>query len=187
MEHPRDEDIIQFLSHLAKATASITEDYMRLRVAGSNDPVHRERVYCYELYHQLRKTTTDNYPYMLCGEIDKQGHAEMRKQGLDGKKPDFLVHIAGKMNGNLAVLEVKPVGARKQQVEKDLKVLTAFRRHAKYRCAVYLVYGTGVEEFHQLKDAATSSADCNNHIDLELIDLYWHKTAGRQASRQNWL
>jgi hypothetical protein len=38
---------------LAEATAAIEARYFRLPIAGG-DPIYRERVYCYELYHQMR-------------------------------------------------------------------------------------------------------------------------------------
>jgi len=42
------------LTHvLQEATADITADNFYLNLDGG-DPVYRERVYCYELYHQMR-------------------------------------------------------------------------------------------------------------------------------------
>jgi hypothetical protein len=38
---------------LAAATAAIEPGYFRLNIDGGS-PVYRERVYCYELYHQMR-------------------------------------------------------------------------------------------------------------------------------------
>jgi hypothetical protein len=37
---------------LAEATQAIEPGYFRLAIDGG-DPVYRERVYCYELYHQI--------------------------------------------------------------------------------------------------------------------------------------
>ena len=77
---------------LQQATAAICREYSLLPIHGA-DPVHRERVYCYELYHQmrLRWSAPSSCPYRLNGEIDKGGHPYFRNDR--GKpKPDPLVH-----------------------------------------------------------------------------------------------
>lgn len=43
-----------FVKILRKATANIPPEYFQLPIAGREDPIYRERVYCYELYHQMR-------------------------------------------------------------------------------------------------------------------------------------
>ena len=45
--------MVQLTQNLQDATAAIGEEYFRLPIHGS-DPAYRERVYCYELYHQTR-------------------------------------------------------------------------------------------------------------------------------------
>ena len=87
--------------------------------------MYRERVYAYELYHQLR-VRWPAWPYLLGGEIDKEGHPLIRGGLLHGVKPDMVVHIPGGMDNNLAVLEVKPATARTARAVQDLKKLTAF-------------------------------------------------------------
>jgi hypothetical protein len=39
---------------LAAATAAIAQGYFRLSIHGKDIPIYRERVYCDELYHQMR-------------------------------------------------------------------------------------------------------------------------------------
>jgi hypothetical protein len=113
-----------------------------LPVYGKEDPIYRERVYCYELYHQMRLLWPIKTPYSLCGEVDKRGHPFYRGNELDQAKPDFLVHIPGELR-NYAVIEVKPINARHRGIYKDLKTLTTFRRNAGYQRAIYLFYGIG--------------------------------------------
>src|SRR4030043_2172029 len=73
-------------------------------------PALRERVYCYELYYQLRKRLPQSFPYMLHGEIDKSGHDWIIKLfGGSCPNPDFVVHVPGKPK-NLVVIEVKTKG-----------------------------------------------------------------------------
>jgi hypothetical protein len=42
------------LEALAQATQAIEASYFLLPIAGRDRPIKRERVYCYELFHQLR-------------------------------------------------------------------------------------------------------------------------------------
>lgn len=92
---------------LVLATQSIREEYFQLPIDGRDKPVYRERVYCYELYHQMRRNWPNGSLFTLSGEVDKSGHPLIRGNGLDRAKPDFLVHVPGDMGGNHAVIEVK--------------------------------------------------------------------------------
>ena len=62
---------------IGSASAHIGADYFQLPVADA-DAVYRERVYCYELYHQLRCLWKD-FPFSLGGEIDKQGNPHFHR------------------------------------------------------------------------------------------------------------
>ena len=95
-----------FIECLIEATGKIESHYFQLPVAGDERPIFRERVYCYELYHQLRCTLVDDFPYVLDGEVDKAGHPILRTE-LGAKKPDFIVHMPGQMDQNLVVIEVR--------------------------------------------------------------------------------
>ena len=115
---------------IADATENIERNYFQLPIDGQEEPVYRERVYCYELYHQLRSHWPDNTNYELSGEVDKSGHPLIRGNNLDNVKPDLLVHIPGDMEGNHTIIEVKPINAKRDGLSKDLSTLTAFRRYA---------------------------------------------------------
>ena len=128
---------------IANATERIERNYFQLPIDGKEDPIYRERAYCYELYHQLRCLWPTRTKYELSGEVDKEGHPLIRGNNLDRTKPDLLVHIPGDMGGNHTIIEVKPVTAKLAGIAKDLKTLTAFRRHANYQKAIYLFYGDG--------------------------------------------
>jgi hypothetical protein len=91
---------------LAASCAQIGGEYFQLPIAEA-DAVYRERVYCYELYHQLRRLWRD-FPFSLGGEVDKEGHPHFKNGPYAGAKPDLLVHWPGNMDGNLACVEVKP-------------------------------------------------------------------------------
>src|SRR5437867_7565620 len=107
------EALIKVLDWLRRASQQVGEEYMMLPVAGA-DPQYRERVYCYELYHQWRCQWPTRFPYALSGETDKRKHAHVRGKYLDDIKPDFLVHEPGNMDpdSNLLAVEVKAANAK---------------------------------------------------------------------------
>ncbi|HNP97094.1 MAG TPA: hypothetical protein PKJ63_15750 [Cyclobacteriaceae bacterium] len=110
---------------------------------GVEEPIYRERVYCYELYHHLRKAWPQSLAlYSLSGEIDKRGHPLIRGNHLDATKPDMLVHIPGEMDRNLSAIEVKPVTASVSDILADLEKLTAYCRIGRYHGGIMLVYGS---------------------------------------------
>jgi hypothetical protein len=177
-------EIKQFLH---QATANIDPQYFQLPVAGQEDPVYRERVYCYELYHQLRLLWPNDSKYVLSGEVDKSGHPLIRHNGLDNTKPDFLVHAPGNMENNLLVMEVKPVNAQRDGIKKDLQTLTAFARSG-YTFAFYLIYGSDDKAFKKLLSSAISFAqkDDGKTIDLAQISLWYHQRANVSAEITSW-
>jgi hypothetical protein len=124
---------------LQVATASVDGAYFRLNIDGG-DPVFRERVYCYELYHQMRMKWPDECMFVLNGEVDKSAHPILRGIGAANAKPDLLVHTPGAMAGNYAIIEVKHSIAA-AGVRKDLKTLDLFVRKVRYQRAIYIIYG----------------------------------------------
>lgn len=144
---------------LVKATAAIEPEYYLLPIAGGNQ-IYRERVYCYELYHQMRSRwpSRDMCRYLLNGEVDKSAHPLLRQLGFRGEKPDLLVHSPGRMDGNHAVIEVKPSSVDRANIASDLKKLALFRNHAGYRRGIYLIYGGAANEglVRRVKRAAAS-------------------------------
>jgi hypothetical protein len=129
----------QLTQILQDATAAIGQEYFLLPIHGA-DPVYRERVYCYEIYHQMRL----RWPlpraciYRLNGEVDKVAHPYFQEGGKP--KPDLLVHEPGTGN-NYAVIEVKSSRAADAGIRKDIKTLSRFRNEFGYQRAVSLIYG----------------------------------------------
>ncbi len=134
-----------FTAVLETATQQVSEHYFQLRIDGG-EPVYRERVYCYELYHQMRIAWPNNSHFLLHAEVDKSGHPVLSESGVQSAKPDFLVHIPGDMKGNHTIIEVKSSTARRDAIKKDLTKLTAFLRKDNYRRAIYLIYGNESKE-----------------------------------------
>jgi len=142
--------INRFLEILQVATAQIQQTYFQLPIAGQEDPIYRERVYCYELYHQIRpllERDRELSRYTLSGEIDKAGHKIIRPY-----VPDFVIHDPGRMD-NLAIIEVKPINGRLDGVRKDLETLAYFvSEQVAYKCGIHLIYGEderALESFRQ--------------------------------------
>jgi hypothetical protein len=157
---------------LRDATAAIEQRFMRLPIHGST-PIYRERVYCYELYHQLRSRWPAASPFTLNGEVDKRGHEVLAALEADNTIPDLLVHVPGDMAGNHAIIEVKPQRSEYDGVLKDLETLSAFRSRVGYERAIYLFYG-GIPNV-RLKRAIAE-------IDfLPPVELWVHQTAGSPA------
>ena len=102
---------------------------------------YRERVYCYELYHQMRCIWPPTSPFVLNGEVDKAGHQLMRERGIGSKVPDMLVHTPGNMNGNYAIIEVKSCEASITAILEDLSKISQFIDRAEYKRGIQLIFG----------------------------------------------
>lgn len=171
------DDLDQRIAH---ATAAICPQFILLPVQGQ-PAAFRERVYCYELYHQLRKDWPDGSPFELNGEVDKAGHRLLRQWQADRCKPDFLVHTPGNMDGNFAVIEVKPCHASAKAIRKDLATLALFStEEIGYERAIYLLYGERAE--HMARRVRQQVA---NVPGSDGVEIWIHPQAFRPASR--WL
>lgn len=167
---------------LAEACARVAAEYFQLPVADA-DSVYRERVYCYELYHQLRSQWGD-FPFSLSGEVDKARHPYFRGGPYARSKPDLLVHQPGNMDGNLACVEVKPSTGDVGEFRSDLKKLTWFCRNAAYHRGIFLVYGATPGETADnalLKDKLRGASGRNAEIDVARISVFAHNVAELRA------
>ncbi len=169
---------------IRKATARVGADYFHLKIDGG-DPIYRERVYCYELYHQVRRLWPTDTPFLFQGEVDKSGHMNFPPKL--GKTPDFLIHTPGDGSGNHTVIEVKPAKVNKSGsirrntggIRKDLETLSRFKREARYQCAIYLVYGCKAADFAEhVKEIAEKVQE----FELEPIELWLHEESGEPAA-----
>lgn len=180
--------IIQIEKALNEAAARIAEQYIRLPIDGG-ESVYRERLYCYELYHQLRCALGDNFEYSVGGEIDKSGHPQMLGRGVTGTKPDLLVHGPGYMERNLLVIEVKPaVRDDRDTIAKDLQTLTGYRGPGKYGHAWYLIYGGDEHDVERFLRICNRIVEGQNQppICLDGIQLLWHPGTGFGVTPIQW-
>lgn len=132
-------DFQRFIDLLCVTAKEVEHRYFQLPRAYSC-PAYRERVYGYELYHQLRKAWPDDRNHYLHAEVDKSGQSRFPKS-LSKAKPDFLIHDPGNMDRNLVVVEVKSIQNSKAKLKEDIRKLASFCNEAQYQAGVLLVYG----------------------------------------------
>ena len=162
---------------ISESTEAVDEMYFQLNIDGG-DPIYRERVYCYELYHQMRSRWPKETKYYLNGEIDKAAHPILRELGIGNKKPDFLIHTPGYMAGNFAIIEVKHINAARKDIIKDLETLSNFVNRVGYKKAIYLFYG------YQSPDTIIEIVNNelkNIKVDLGPIELWFHSDVHSSA------
>lgn len=162
---------------LRQATESVPPEYFQIALDGG-DPRYRERVYCYELYHQLRCRWPDNTPFYINGELDKAAHPILRELGADYAKPDLLIHQPGHMTGNHAIIEIKSSNAQRKGVMKDLETLSLFLAKVSYQRAIYLIFG------HKAEDTATYVRKVASGFEgSQSIELWLHTAPGEPATQ----
>jgi hypothetical protein len=81
----------QFWDSLCRSIIDIESSYFQVERMDA-PPAWRERVYCYELYHQLRHHLPTGFPYTLHSEIDNRGHRIISEIFGITPNPDFVVH-----------------------------------------------------------------------------------------------
>lgn len=161
---------------IRKATAGVGADYFRVAIGGS-EPIYRERVYCYELYHQMRCRWPKETRLLVQGELDKSGNQNFPPEL--GKVPDFLIHTPASMKNNYAIIEVKPSSADPGNIDNDLKKLSLFQSQVGYQYAIYLIYGDEAADFAEhVKEIAEKVQE----FKLEPIELWLHEKSGEPAA-----
>jgi hypothetical protein len=154
---------------LISATKRIERGYFYLPVADA-PPVYRERVYCYELYHQLRGIWVNFYPFKLCAEVDKSNHPHFRRRTI----PDLLVHEPGNMDNNLAAIEVKSCNADVRNFKADLEKLTNFCKEAGYSRGIFLVYGSTNGRQDNVRRKVLKAVEKSNEVNMQFIEVFHH-------------
>lgn len=158
------QELTEILEH---ATANVTKEYFMLKIDGSS-PIYRERVYCYELYHQMRVLWPEDTEFYLNAEVDKAAHPILGELGADHVKPDFLVHGPGYMTKNDTIIEVKSKKLRKDGIKKDLESMSLFRNNVNYKRAIYLIYGVEIDVGSILERIHNVSREVDNLAEIEI-------------------
>ena len=143
---------------IKRAMAHVEAKYILLEVAGGN-PKHRERVYCYELYHQMRclqEQCALQNKFTINGEIDKRGPQEVDEDF----NPDFVMHTPKSMKNNGCVVEVKVRSNSNSRVIdengvlKDLKTITCMLHCYEYQYGALIFVDVTEEEATPILQAA---------------------------------
>ncbi len=153
--------IENFLSKFVNAIKNIKQDYYSIETIYRKQGIPRERVYCYELYHQLR-LKFNNDLLIIHGELDKSGHIDFQ----DPKRvvPDFLIHQPGTHKNNFVIIEVKGVIKRKKiigDLEKIYKLINNSTIH--YQYGIFLLYGYSFDDLVRQISREDLALIKNNH------------------------
>ena len=153
-----DNESFMYFSLIRCAMARVEAKYILLEVAGGN-PKHRERVYCYELYHQMRclqEQCALQNKFTINGEIDKRGPQEVDEDF----NPDFVMHTPKSMKNNGCVVEVKVRSNSNSRVIdengvlKDLKTITCMLHCYEYQYGALIFVDVTEEEATPILQAA---------------------------------
>lgn len=159
------------LEALRQATQAIGDSYFLLPIAGRDRPIKRERVYCYELFHQLRIALRHSQ-LTLTAEPDKRGHPDF-----PAINPDFILHTPGHHRDNSAVVEVEcRLGL--EHLIKDLRNLKTMRDRG-YQTLVLLLFANERVPWKKLQQASAEAG-----IALAEINVLLHRNAGQAAAPQ---
>jgi hypothetical protein len=100
----------------------------------------KERVYCYELYHQLKLKLNKYFGkgMYLFGETDKTEYLELER-----KIPDFIIHEPGSNDNNFLAMEVKRINANPMDIGKDINKIEEFLTNPvlRYQFGCVLLFG----------------------------------------------
>ena len=160
------------LEALEQATRAIGDSYFLLPIAHRDRPIKRERVYCYELFHQLRLALQDSH-LTLTGEPDKRGHPDFPPIN-----PDLILHLPGGHEENATAVEVE-CRVDLEHLIKDLRNLNIMRDRG-YVTLVLLLFANDTVPWPKLVLAARETG-----IDLGEIVVLLHKAAGQPATREH--
>lgn len=154
----------------------IESQYFNIPGYNGEYPVFRERVYCYELYHQLRCNIPNEFPFTIHGELDKAGNVSIYEL-LRGKKPDFVVHKPGTSN-NLIVMEVKSIKSKLDDIIDDCYKLKNFENNANYTQQIMIIFGSYEKEKDEQLLGNVKLALAENGLLTQNLLLIWHKEPG---------
>lgn len=152
-----DFNIEDFIALVKCALRNVDQKYWQIWTA-QNQQLIRERAFCYELYHQMRKLQEE-----ACGEpniatVDITG--EIFKAGYKGlatdekKSPDFIFHTMHTNSNNTVVMEVKgkTTGNYEDGIEKDFTTINNFMasKTLHYKYGLFLLFGHKMSDLRKV-------------------------------------
>jgi len=134
----------RYIDLIKLALSQVAPEFFRIRTTYNHVGIVRERVFCYELYHQIRSNMQENHALSIHGEIDKSGHHDFLQQ--DRLNPDFVFHFPGTHEGNTLVVEVKGSLRDSKGLIKDFNTLLTFVGNYHYAAGVFILYNHSINE-----------------------------------------
>lgn len=165
---------MDLIEAIKAATSKVTHEYFNFMVASKNTPIKRERVYCYELYHQLRCAWPDAH-HIFNAEPDKRGDLTYLGRR---PNPDLIFHQPGNHNFNHTVIEVECRPTR-QHMQKDLMTFSILKGKG-YQHFVLLLFGIPNPPWPILEKVATEIG-----FNLDEVTVLLHQTPGQAATHES--
>ena len=167
----------KFSEILMSATEDISKEYFstKIIVNENEELVYRERIYCYELYHQIRLKLKCDLNMGFYGEYDKSGSSVYKHSASNRVKPDFLIHSPGDVEQNFLAMEVKSSDAKKCDIKSDIDKLIKLKKYHNFKFCIYLIYGDNA-----LKKGGVA-AGCVDHEFKSGIKIFIHSKVGESA------
>src|SRR5689334_20184869 len=105
MDAARSPELGAFVEGVRIGTRLIDPPYVCVPQHSLAEQKYRERIYCYELYHQLRCCTREDVWRVLPGSTSKIT-VQFLKRLLNRAMPDFLFHLLGETGTNVVVMSI---------------------------------------------------------------------------------
>jgi hypothetical protein len=174
------EDIEKYINLVKSSIPKVGPKYYKLPTTYKPSGIIRERVFCYELYHQMRCQMTESNQLSLNAEIDKSGHRDIDPE--DRKNPDFVFHIPGSFQGPTLIVEVKGrLSDPKRRIMKDLRTLLTFVSKYKYKAGIFILYNHSFDELKKALGQETS--EMSRESKASAVFILCAKSAGDECEQ----
>ncbi len=177
-----------FLEIFKQGLINVNESYYSIERWGNvnnlpentNFERYLERVFCYELYHQVRRIMDISEQILPNIFRDVSFNGELRKEiiqvillpqnilPLEARyMPDFLLHSPGNFDNQLLIVEVKTnPELTYAQIQDDLLKIEQFIKNYKYKQGIFLITNN---DYNRIIDLLNSPIVLN-WIDLKIIN-----------------
>lgn len=171
------------LELIKEALSEIEGCYFRVETSDNKDKIVRERVFCYELYHQIRKLQPKSKGIIVNAEIDKRGREKIALK--DQKNPDLIFHIPGNDLNNVLICEVKGKMGRKG-IKKDFETISTFLEKYDYVAGAFILYGHSFEKFKKFISNNKADFDKVTKGQEKQIYIFIQEGAGKNTEMINY-
>jgi len=139
-----DPTVRQYMELIKDAITHVAPEYFNLKTTYEPSGIVRERVFCYELYHQIQCRMSPCHRLSLNGKMHKSGHIDFDRT--DRKNPDFVFHIPGTHEQNTLIIEVKGTLKYRQKIMGNFQTLLTFISKYRYKAGVFILYNHSIAE-----------------------------------------